>query len=161
MSKGLEELGLELIQLERVWARLGPCGDADGLKGSMAKFSCLFLAPDELPALIRTAEGAWGDQQGYQVGEDPTKNLKMGMYRKHKVQPKSPGTLEHHSRQCWASRWGPWNPSKANVGEKVGYPGAAACPMVLPHLRLLCSRSPPLAPSSRAPASHCHSWLDQ
>lgn len=58
----------------------------------MAKFSCLFLAPDELPALIRTAEGAWGDQQGYQVGEDH-KNLKMGdaFTLKHKVQPKSPG----------------------------------------------------------------------
>lgn len=34
LSKGLEELGLELIQLERVWARLGPCGDADGLKAA-------------------------------------------------------------------------------------------------------------------------------
>lgn len=42
------------------------------------KFLCPLLAPDELPALTRTAKGAWGDQQGYQVGEGH-KDLKMGM----------------------------------------------------------------------------------
>lgn len=106
----------------------------------MAKFSCLLLAPDELPSLIRTAEGAWGDQQGYQVGEDH-KNLKMGMPSagSAKSSPRALEILEHHSRQCWPSRWGPWNP-KVNLmlGRRWGIQEPPACSMVLLHLRLLC-----------------------
>ena len=66
------------------WSSWRECGQDWGPVGMLmalmqhGQILCLLLAPDELPALIRTAEGAWGDQQGYQVGEDH-KNLKTGM----------------------------------------------------------------------------------
>lgn len=46
------------------------------------------------------------------------------------------------------------------LGRRWGIQEPPACPMVLPHLGA-CSAFgvSPLAPSSRAPASHCHSWL--
>ena len=66
------------------WSSWRECGQDWGPVGMLmalmqhGQILCLLLAPDELPALIRTAKGAWGDQQGYQVGEDH-KNLKTGM----------------------------------------------------------------------------------
>lgn len=77
MSKGLEELGLQLSQLERIWARLGPCGAADGLKSVWPTLLPL-PAPDELPALIRMAEGRSCARQGSYLGEDDVR-LQMRM----------------------------------------------------------------------------------